>query len=318
MPLESKALILAKIETTYGVDASPTVSADAILTTKPTIELIEENKDREVVLPYFGSLVAIPVATGIKIGFSVEFRGSGTPTTPPRIGTLLRACRYTQTTEADAVRYDPNSSQDGESITIYFYHDGILYKALGCLGSSLKLATKTNEIAKLDFEFTGMFDGNASLASAVAFPTPTFGDAAVPPIFRSSSFSFGGLSAANAIIDALEITHTNTVVKRSDANATYGVKRYSFTAREISGSFDPEVVGLGTWNPWSVYETPTLGALSATIGNTAGNRCKISAPNCQIEAPKLGARDGIQTYSIAFKPRVTLTSGNDEIRFRFN
>lgn len=318
MPLESKALILAKIETTYGVDASPTVSADAILTTKPTIELIEENKEREVVLPYFGRLAMVPVATGIKIGFSVEIRGSGAATTPPRIGALLRACQYTQTIGIDNVSYDPNSAQDGESITIYFYHDGVLYKALGCIGTSLKLTTKASEIGKFDFEFTGLFGGNASLASSVALPTPTYGDASTPPVFRSGNFSFGGLSVADAIIDALEITHAATAIKRSDANAAYGVKRYSFGGREISGSFDPEVIALATWNPWSVYETPTIGALSATIGVSTGNKCVISMPNCQIEAPKLGARENIQIYTVAFKARATLTAGNNEVQFRFN
>lgn len=318
MPLESRALILAKVETTYGVDASPTPSADAILTTKPTIELITEDKEREVVLPYFGSLAAIPNATGIKISFSVEVRGSGTPTTPPRIGALLRASGFTQTIGSDNVSYDPNSAQDGESVTIYFYHDGILYKALGCVCNSVKLSAKATEIAKFDFELTGMFGGNASFASAVTFPSPTYGDAATPPVFRSGSFSFGGLTSANAIVESLEITRSNTVAKRPDVNAAYGVRRYSFTGREVTGSFDPEIVSLGTWNPWNVYESAATGALSATIGSTAGNRCVISMPRCQIESPKLGAREGIQTYSIGFKAKASLSAGNDEVQIKFN
>ncbi len=318
MPLESKALILAKVETTYGVDASPAPATDAILTTKPTIELITEDKEREVVLPYFGSLAAIPIATGIKISFGVEVRGSGTETTPPRIGALLRACGFTQTIGTSSVDYDPHSWQDGESITIYFYHDGILYKALGCVGSSVKLTAKANEPARFEFEFQGIFGGSASFASSIAFPTPIFGDAQTPPVFRSGSFSFGSLTSTNAVIESLEITCSTTVAKRADANAQYGVKRYSSTNREVSGSFDPEVVSLSTWNPWSIYENATIGALSATIGTTSGNRLVISAPNCQIESPKLGAREGIQTYSIGFKAKVTLTGGNNEVQFRFN
>ncbi len=322
MPLESRALIAAKTETTYGVDAAPTPAADAILTTKPTIELISEDKTRDVVLPYYGSLAMLPVATGIKIGFSTEVRGSGAAVTPPRIGALLRACSLTQiiitTPGSESVSYNPHSAQDGEGVTIYFYHDGVLYKALGCIGNSVKLTCKTNETAKLDFEFTGMFGGVAAFATTVAFPSPTYGDAPTPPILHTGVFSFGGLTSANAVVDAIELSLANTIVKRPDVNAAHGVKRYSCTGRELSGSFDPEVISLATWNPWSGYEGALLGALSLTVGVVAGNRLVVSAPRCQIDAPKLGAREGIQTYAIAYKPRVTLAAGNDEAMLRFN
>ncbi|MBT9171354.1 MAG: hypothetical protein DDT18_01728 [Actinobacteria bacterium] len=322
--LESRALILARIEPTYGVDAHPTPAADAIRTTKPTIELIEESRERDVVLPHFGSLANIPVATGIKIAFGVEVRGSGItpPSTPPRVGALLRACGFTQTVTttlgAERVDYDPHSAMDGESVTIYFHHDGVLYRALGCVGNSVKLSAKTNEIAKFDFEFTGMFGGTGSFASPHAFPAPVAGDAAVPPVFRSGAFNFAGFAAPIAVIDTVEITRTNTVVKRLDANATFGVRRYSFTGREVIGSFDPEVISLMTWSPWGMWEAPVLGALAVTIGTAAGNRLSISVPNCQLDAPKLGAREGIQTYAISFKARTALAAGNNEIQLRFN
>ncbi|MBT9168680.1 MAG: hypothetical protein DDT19_02028 [Syntrophomonadaceae bacterium] len=322
--LESRALILARVETTYGVDAHPTPAADAIRTTKPTIELIEESRERDVVLPHFGSLANIPVATGIKIAFGVEVRGSGVtpPSTPPRIGALLRACGFTQTVTttlgAERVDYDPHSAMDGESVTIYFHHDGILYRALGCVGNSVKISAKTNDIAKFDFEFTGMFGGIASFASMTAFPAPVAGDAAVPLVFRSSSLSFGGFIGGNAIVDAIEITRVNTIAKRTDANAPHGIRRYSFIGREISGSLDPEIIPLAVWSPWIIWENAGLVALSMTIGAVAGNRFVISMPRCQIDAPKLGAREGIQTYAISFKARTTLAAGNDEIQFRFN
>ncbi|MBT9169432.1 MAG: hypothetical protein DDT19_02792 [Syntrophomonadaceae bacterium] len=55
-----------------------------------------------------------------------------------------------------------------------------------------------------------------------------------------------------------------------------------------------------------------------TIGTVAGNRLVITMPNCQIDAPKLGAREGIQTYAISFKARTGFAAGNNEIQFRFN
>ncbi|MBT9169501.1 MAG: hypothetical protein DDT19_02861 [Syntrophomonadaceae bacterium] len=275
-------------------------------------------------LPFFGNLAMIPIATGIKIGFSVEVRGSGTtpPSTPPRIGVLLRACGFTQTITttvgAERVDYDPHSAQDGESVTIYFFHDGALYRALGCVGTSVKLSAKVNDIAKFDFEFIGMFGGHAHFATAAAFPSPTFGDAAVPPVFRSGSFNYGGFAGGNAIVDTIEIARENAVAKRPDVNAPFGVRRYSYTGREFSGSFDPEVISLAIWTPWLNWEVPVVGGLTVMIGTVVGNRLTITVPNCQLDAPKIGAREGIQTYALAFKARTALAAGNNEVQFRFN
>jgi hypothetical protein len=315
--LETKALILAKVETTYGTDANPTPANNAILTSKPSIELITEDKEREVVLPHYGKLASIPVGTGIKISFDVELKGSGTSTTPPTIGVLLRACGFTQTIGASNVTYNPNNVQDIESLTIYFYNDGILYKALGCVGNSVKLSGKANEPTKLSFEFTGLFNGIASFASNASFPTPTFANEPIPPVLRNGLFYMDELGD-NGIIDSIEISITNTIAKRADVNSVYGVRRYSVTGREISGSFDPEVESLSSFNPWNAWDSASSLRVALTIGSVSGNMITFDLPNCQIEAPKLGAREGIQTYSISFKKRATLTAGLSEMSIIFS
>jgi len=318
MPLVSRALILAKIETAYGVDSNPAPSSDALLTTKPEIEVVGATKPRDVVLPYYGKIAGINVGESLKISFSVEARGSGTADVAPRIGQLLRACNFTQTvTTGTQVDYDPNSAQDGESVTIYFYRDGILHKMLGCVGT-FKITCKALEPVKFDFEFFGLYAGTH--ASSVAFPTGISYDAPsiIPPVFRNAAFNLWSIGAGNAIIESFSVDIANTINKRSDANAATGIRRWFVSGREVKGECDPEVIALGTYNPFALWDATTAGSITATIGSVAGNRLIITLPNVVKNVPKYGDREGILTYNISFTSHPTLTAGNNEIKIRFN
>src|SRR5512139_388598 len=100
----SKALILAKTEgASYGVDAAPVKTTDAILTTLPKFSVVGKTIERNVVMGTFGSLGRVNIGEGLKISFGVEIAGSGTATTPPRIGPLLQSVGFTQTIDADSV-----------------------------------------------------------------------------------------------------------------------------------------------------------------------------------------------------------------------
>lgn len=315
--LESKAVICVKLESTYGTDPTPGAT-DAILASDLKAEPAGKTLGRKAALPYFGGLDGINVGEAIKIAFSIELRGAGvTPNTPPRIGRLLRACNMTETIDStpalENTKYDPNSAENGESIAIYFYKDGILHKAMGCVGT-WKLEAAVNEISKISFDFTGLYASGH--ASSVAFPTPTFGDAAKPPIFRSASFT---VHAYAALISKLSVDIGNKIAKRSDANSATGIYRYWISDREARGGCDPEVVALATFNPWSLWDATTVGALSATIGNAAGNRLIISMPNIVPDSmPKYGNREGIVAYDYNFKSNPTVSAGNNEVSLKFN
>ncbi len=318
MPLANRSLILAKVETTYGTDAAPTATADAIIASKMEIEIVGSPKTRDVVLPYYGKLAHINVGEAIKLKFSVEARGSGAAGTAPRISALLRACNMTMTTNAGVSNvFDPNSSQDGESVTIYFYRDGVLHRAFGCVGT-WKLTMKTNETAMFDFEFTGLYA--STHASAVTFPSSITYDAptVLPPIFRSAAFNMYGIGAANAIIENLSVDIGNVISKRPDANAASGMRRYFISDREAKGECDPEVIALATYNPWTLWDSATAGAITATIGSSAGNRILVDMPNVVKDVPKYGDRETMLTYGISFVAKPTLTAGNNDVRLTFN
>jgi len=102
--LTRKRAILAKIETTYGVDASPTGGANAILMSNLTVSPMEMTLvERANIKAYLGNNPSVLAAIYAKLAFDVEMAGSGTAGTVPAYGVLLRACGLSETILATAV-----------------------------------------------------------------------------------------------------------------------------------------------------------------------------------------------------------------------
>lgn len=99
--LTRRAVVLAKIEGTYNVDATPTASADAILVEDPDykidVSMLERNNARF-------DLDMLPATTGRKLAtmtFTHEWRSNGRTNSgliadAPNLGKLLRACGFAE------------------------------------------------------------------------------------------------------------------------------------------------------------------------------------------------------------------------------
>jgi len=315
MSLERKSLILAKTEVSYGVDPVPVGATDAILTGAVSYEIGGRSLERDVVLPNFGKLTPVNVGEAIKLSIPVEMRGAGGAADAiPRIGRLFRACNMPETVSAGvSVGYSLTSIEDGESVTLYWYADGILHKALGCVGT-VKLSGKSGEYGKLAFEFTGIYAGTH--ATDQATPSATFGDAAVPPRFLSALFSINAYAGA---IENFEVDLGNEIGKRTDANSASGILRYRISDRNVKGSCDPRVVALATYNPWTAWDASTAGAITARFGSAVGNKVVVNLPNCTLtDAPKYGAREKERIYQLAFGAYPTLAAQNNELTLTFS
>lgn len=313
--LKTKALMLAVVEATYGTDAAPLANANAILCEDPDISAISKSLERNNVRPVFGAKSKLVIGEGIKLSFTTELRGPGASpvTVPPDIGVLFRGCNFTQTIVATAgsecVKYTPHSNMDGESLTMWFYRDGLLFKVVGCRGT-FSLDTKVNEYAKLKWEFTGIYAGPVD---AGAMPTPTF-SAVVPPVFKGAQFAIDGFAA---VIESLKFDMKNTIAKRSDANAATGILSWNITDRAVSAEIDPEVPALASKDFWAMWQASATVPMTATIGQTSGNKCVIGCPAVQIDDLKFGDRENILTYGLPLMIKPT-DAGNDEIEFKFN
>jgi hypothetical protein len=113
------AVLLAKIESPEGTDATPSAATDAILvqvTGSPfnlNPNVIETNEAT-------GSLDgAGPIIGGMKatISYSLYMKGSGAAGTAPECGSLLKACGWAETVTAAAIPAAPEACQAGGSAT---------------------------------------------------------------------------------------------------------------------------------------------------------------------------------------------------------
>lgn len=105
MPLLArKRVLLAKIETTYGTDPTPTGAANAILVRNMSITPQDADlSDRDLVRPYIGRSEQLPAGIRAMVDFEVEIAGAGTAGTAPGYGPILRACGFSETLTAAAV-----------------------------------------------------------------------------------------------------------------------------------------------------------------------------------------------------------------------
>lgn len=109
--------LLAKIESTPGVDASPVAGSDALacenirITGNPNV--INTNE-------YTGTIDSLaPIVGGMpfQITFDVPVKGSGTAGTPPEFGKLLKACGMAETITASAIGASAQAATAGTANT---------------------------------------------------------------------------------------------------------------------------------------------------------------------------------------------------------
>lgn len=94
----NKKLLLYKIESSYGVDPTPTASANAILTRDCAIQTLQGQPvnltyDR----PTFGNFKAMTVGPYTVLSFKCDLQSSGTAGTLPAYDALLRSCGFKST-----------------------------------------------------------------------------------------------------------------------------------------------------------------------------------------------------------------------------
>lgn len=296
--------ILAKIETVYGTDATPTGAADAILVRNVSINPQENDVvSRELVRAFLAGEDELPVATRVALDFEVEMAGAGAVDTPPKYGPLLRACGFAQTITA-TVKVEYKLVTSGfEACTIYFNMDGKLHKLLGARGNlSMKLNAK--EVPAYMFKFTGLYVG----ISDAAFPATTLTAFQKPlPVNRVNTTGFT-LHGFAGFMYGMDIDMANSLIHRN----LVGVEDVLITGRKPAGNITIEDPTQAQKDYYATVQAATLGALAITHGTAVGGKVKIDAPQVQLRAPALEERDGIAALKMGMLLLPT-AAGNDEI-----
>jgi hypothetical protein len=302
MPLYSKKTVLyAKIESSSGTDAAPSTANavhayDVSVDIKPNmLERGPGHADRSLYAQVRGK-------TTVDLKFWTELKGSGTAGTPPRWSPLLEACDRNEVDGASSDDYVMATTS--ETCTIWVNIDGILHKIVGCAGNA-EIELVAGEIGKINWTFSGVY----ALATDVAVPVGTY-DEVAPTVVKATTMNLGGYSA---IAEKISIKFGNKVVERTSMNATEGVLAFMVGARGPTGTMTCEAILRATESAdfMNYFHLSTTKALTFTLGATAGNIVRITAPVCVLSAPKWLDKDGIRQFEIEFQ--MARSAGNDEM-----
>lgn len=318
--LTTRQQVLAKIETTVGVDAV-VAAADVIHPVfgppewTPTVEMNE----REVIQPSFSPIQQKAGEQSAQVTFSTELKGStaaGTP--PPNLSVLLQACGFSETIVAvTSVTYAP-ASEDLPSLTIEILEGSVVTGAatvkrkrlLGARGTFTITAVKGQPVL-LNFTFTGKYVEPDDIA--VFFTVPSIGP--LPQTFLNASISLLGVGTHK--LQNLEFDMANEVVMRNDANDATGNTEAVLTSRNPVGSADPEQVPTATDNFFADWTDEVLAAISYVLTGAAGNITTVTAPNVQITNIGEADRDTIRTEGLDLALIGDSDAGDDELTIVF-
>jgi hypothetical protein len=264
--------------------------------------------ERPAVRANIGMLQQVYGGRLMTLTFDVEIKGGdGAVDAPPEFGPLLRACGFGETINAAVdVTYEPVST-GAESVTIYYFQDGIRYNIVGCRGN-VSFNLETGALGKMTFTLTGHIDG----ISDVALASPTY-LTNVPVPLINVPFTIGAFAA---VINALTWDQSNTLAMPPDISAADGFGEIQITQRDPNGSYDPEAELLATEDPLTdLVQGNALAITTGVIGSAVGNRYQIDMPAVSYRDTSPGDRDGIRTYDIPFG--MAESTGDDEVTIVF-
>ena len=309
MPLLTrKRLIVAKIESTYGTDPTPT-GANAILVRNLEITPLEaETVNRDLVRPYLGASDQLLAQTRVSMTFEVEMAGSGTAGTAPAYGPLLKSCGLSETVVVStSVTYAPVSSSFS-SVTLYMNVDGILHKITGARGT-FTLSGEVSQIPTISFTFTGIYNAPTDTAQL----TPTYSNQATPVIFKETNTSAFQLFSYAGCLQSFSFDIANEIVYRELVGCS---KEILLTNRAPNGTVMIEAPLLAAKDFFAAAIATSTGNLTFQHGQTAGNILTFTAAQADLGGPTYADQDGIQMLNIPYIA-VPTSAGNNELSLAF-
>jgi len=307
MAIFSKVVVLAKRETTYGTDATPTNVANAMLFQDVTWTPMEADQvERPMVVPYYGNDPVSLVATRNRLAGSVDLAGGGLPlATVPAFGVLLRACGLLETVTASTrVDYTPQTGSE-DSASLYHFLDGTRQLGLGARGDlTVELAAK--QYPKLRFDLQALY----AAPTAVALPVPTLTAWKDPLPANQVNTPTCTLNGQAVVLKSASYTHGNQITMRD----LPGRRALVITGRQPKASITIEAPDAVSPNFFSSLGSTV--AFSCVHGTASGNIVTLDLAQARVLTPRYSNEDGILMLSLDLRPEPS-SAGNDEFRLRF-
>lgn len=305
--LTERTVLLAKEETTYGVDSNPTAEKDFIavydVAVNPDITFNDPRAMDASLSPREGRAGK----KNVEVSFSWEIQlSAGEDKTKPidPFVALLQACGFDETASGC---WTPVSTDMG-SCTIYVNYDGHLWKITGCRGN-VEFDFTAGEFATATFTMRGLYQ--APVDSAI--PTEWV-DLGVPPMKCMGGILVAMNQDPIPVVNNLNVNMNWDVVALPSITAKDAVSEIVLADRNPEGKFDPELTNISDHDWFAILEAPVLGEISYQIANASAS-LRLKVPKAQLTGVGYGDRDGIRTYEIPF--RCVRNLGDDEVVLEF-
>lgn len=315
--------ILAKVETTYGTDITPTGGSNAILVSGLQANaLAATNVDRDLIRAYLGGSEQLVGSNYIEVSFDVEFQNGGTAGTAAAWDPLLQACGYTTgslLTVPSRVEHALEATYSAwKSLTIYYHDDGVLHKLLGARGTvSMDLMVGARPVFK--FKFLGLNGG----ISAVANPALTLTGFKAPLVVTDSNtgaltlgctYATGVLSGGTEYVSGGMSIDVGNDVQFVDLLGTAALAGQSidFAQRSMTGTIEFDLTAANEVSFMANVLANTTQSVGLVHGTTAGYKMLVFAPKVQLINPKKVEKNGRRL--IGYDMRIIPDTGNDELK----
>lgn len=320
--LTRNALVLCKVESTYGTDPVPVVATDAVLTQVPNIVPEGAILSRDTVRSTLSKEQPIIGRKLMRTSFSVEIKSTiraavGASASPMDIDGILRAMGFTPT-------YTPETSggaNDGqisyalrstgfESFTFYIFFQDVRYVIRGAFATGT-FRFEAGQLPVLDVEVTGLY----TQPTDVTPTAPTY-ESDKPFMAESMGLSIQGV---DPICRNFSFALNNTIVERADVNSAEGFFGLRIADRNPTANCLIEAQLVATQNLFSIWDAGTAGSVDLTQGPAvAGDRLIMTFPKAVITGITPSDDGGIHMYGLDFLLAANTDAGDDEMTLVFD
>lgn len=304
--------LLAKVEGVYGTDAVPVVGTDGVqldehLWGSIKSDWLERNRRPGA---HSGGRMGPPVGSQpsgryVEVNLKGVLKGAGAAYTAlikPEMDALHRGCGLQSTLTAGPPAFHTYElrSSGHESVTLYCYAAGLLFKVVGAVGK-ISFEADAGKNCFVSMNFMGLLSVDPT---EVALPSITYPRAAVQaPLLANNALT---LAAAGVAYKGWKFDPGTKIATKRRGNAPDGHAGYEIINYE-SPLFTAQVQRpvLATFNPYAVEAASTVFAVVAPVGSVQYNRATFTIPKGQIAATMdPGDDESIAMMSIPIEPIV--------------
>lgn len=276
--VKQNQVLVVGVEPSYGTAATVSGS-NAILAQDMTVNMLESNTaERNNITGYMGGQGSVTVGRKATASFGVEFAGSGTATTPPGWGKVLRGCGMAEVVGASDVTYTPVGS-GFESLTLLYRLQKVQQRLLGSRGK-FTLSMDAQTIPMIQFEFESLYEDSTVEAGVMtgvdtsAFKTPigvSDTDTAVTFLGEAVEMKKLSINLGVELQFAQYVGHESIEIVARKGTVSIGFR-----------TSDAQLVAM-----LQNASTNAEGALNAVHGSGAGKTLTVNVPNLQVKTAKV-------------------------------